>query len=228
MKLHFYHVSLSISLLFLLISSSAQAQEDGSNRKFSLEYGAFSTRISDRPLTALGKFGQSLTFRMHQIINKDVELTYGIGYLQSGERVAITNDPIYIRVEESYTNRFAYLPIGVYLPSKDFYVHPEIMLFYNVSNRQRIELTELILSDDPEEDPTTDITIQEGPTELSEGSFSQFSVALSISAGVRIPLLDKYEVNVGVRYFFGVTQLITDIPRDYRHTGVGLTTAFIF
>lgn len=217
----------SIGILSFLIPVVTAAQASKDSIKISAEYGAFSTQITNQPMTARSKFGQTITVRAHIPVNKELQITAGLGYLESGERVSITNDPIYIRVEEAYTSRFLNIPIGVYLPSEDFYFHPEIFFLYNFSNRERIEFTEFIAGENPEQDRVEDF-LTTGPTMLDEGTFNQLSIGFALSAGVRIPILEKYEVNIGVRYFLGLSQLVSDTSRDYRHSGIGLTTAFIF
>jgi len=102
------------------------------------------------------------------------------------------------------------VPLGVKFYFGKFYIHPEIGLGYNIFNNTK---TTTNFSDGTSKSETITSRI---PT----GEFNKITIPSFISIGREFALAKKI-FSVGIKGYYGLNSVVSDVPRNARYYGLG-------
>lgn len=203
---------ISIFAFSILITDSLQSQ-DG---KFAL--GAeFSTNWSRLSNGVIGeKFKQSAHFfvRIEYQSKSRFSPTIGIGYLNTGEQeeVELGGQLGIEKIKFQHNYNYVVIPIGVNINIGNYYVFPEIGIGFNTSNKMRLKT---FLTNGDNESEIED-------ERLNVGEFNKITYPIFLTIG-RSFKVEKSIISLGIKAYYGLNQVVKDVPRDNHYYGLGFT-----
>jgi len=202
---------LIVFFLYVFLVQFAYAQER--NFSFAIEYGPNASKLSNELVSEHWKLSHAVMLRLtHQNASK-VKPTIGLGYMNTGY---ITKSDIggQLGIEKvSLFSNYNYLftTLGVKLEVQKYFLLPEIGLGVNLSNKTREAIT---FSDGSTSSSTND-------TQLNFGEFNKITVPASLSIGRQLSIGNKV-FSLGLRAYYGITQIVKNVERDNHYLGLGL------
>ena len=107
-----------------------------------------------------------------------------------------------------------YIPVGAKINVGKLYFLPELGVGVNLSNRTQI-ITQF------SDGQTAKITRDEP---LIAGEFNKISIPLSLSVGTNFTVGDT-SFSSGLKGYYGLNQVVSDVPRDNHYFGIGFILA---
>ena len=205
-------------LVLLFVIGVFQSLFSQDNKKFSLtiEYSPNYSRLTNEVVNERFKLSHNALLRVSYNANGKIKPTIGFGFLNTGEleRSDIGGQLGIETISFIHNYNYLYVPIGAKISLGQFYVLPEVGLGVNISNKTK-QITEFTNGDTKKE------TIDEQPI---AGDFNNLSIPISISVGTDFKIASK-SFSTGIKGYYGLNQVVKDVPRENHYFGIGLIIA---
>ena len=148
--------------------------------------------------------------------NGKIKPTIGLGFLNTGEleRSDIGGQLGIESIKFIHNYNYLYVPIGAKINLGQLFFHPEIGLGVNTSNKTN-QITEFTNGDTEKE------TIDE---QLIADEVNNLSIPISLAVGLDFNIASK-SFSSGIKGYYGLNQVVKDVPRDNHYFGIGLIIA---
>jgi len=188
------------------------------NKKFglTLEYSPNYSRITNEVVNERFKLSHNALLRISYHANGKIKPTIGLGFLNTGElESSELGGQLGIEsIKFIHNYNYLYIPIGAKISLGQFYVLPEIGLGINVSKKTK-QITEFTNGETEKE--TREET-------FNSGKFNNLTIPISISVGTDFQMAD-ISFSTGIKGYYGLNQVVKDVPRDNHYFGIGLILA---
>lgn len=205
-------------LILFNVLSVFQSLFSQDNKKFSLtiEYSPNYSRLTNEVINERFKLSYNALLRMSYHTNGKFKPTIGLGFLNTGEleRSDIGGQLGIESIKFVHNYNYLYVPIGAKINLGQLFFHPEIGLGVNTSNKTK-QITEFTNGDTEKE------TIDE---QLIAGEFNNLSIPISLSVGTDFKIASK-SFSAGIKGYYGLNQVVKDVPRNNHYFGIGLIIA---
>ncbi len=205
-------------LILFMVLGVFQSLFSQDHKKFSLtiEYSPNYSRLTNEVVNERFKLSHNALLRMSYLSNGKIKPTIGLGFLNTGEleRSDFGGQLGIETIKFVHNYNYLYVPIGAKISLGQFYVLPEIGLGINISNKTK-QITEFTNGDIEKE--TIDI-------QLIAGEFNNLSIPISLSVGTDFKIASK-SFSTGIKGYYGLNQVVKDVPRDNHYFGIGLIIA---
>ncbi len=205
-------------LILLMVLGVFQSLFSQDNKKFSLtiEYSPNYARLTNEVVNERFKLSHNALLRISYHTNGKIKPTIGLGFLNTGEleRSDIGGQFGIESIKFIHNYNYLYVPIGAKINFGQLFFHPEIGLGVNISNKTN-QITEFTNGDTEKE------TIDE---QLIAGEFNNLSIPISLSVGTDFKIASK-SFSTGIKGYYGLNQVVKDVPRDNHYFGIGLIIA---
>lgn len=207
-------------ILFLVVSIS-QTLFSQENNKFRLtvEYSPNYSRLTDEIVNERFKLSHNALLRISYNSKGIIKPTIGLGFLNTGELEHSEIGGLLGIESVKFIENHNYLmiPIGFKYSIGRLYILPEIGFALNISNRIR-QITEF--SNGETERETRDM-------ELNIGEFNKLTMPIFLSIGTDLELFGKL-FSTGLKGYYGLNQVVNDVPRNNHYFGFGILFAINF
>lgn len=204
-----------ILFLFVSISQTPFSQE---NRKFKLtvEYSPNYSKLTDEVVNERFKLSHNALLRINYNTKGNIKPTIGLGFLNTGELESseIGGQLGIESIKFIHNYNYLYIPIGAKINLGNLYLLPELGIGINLSNKTK-QVTEFTNGETEKE------TIDE---QLVFDEFTKMSIPLSLSVGTDLELFGK-SFSTGLKGYYGLNQVVKDVPRNNHYFGIGLILA---
>jgi len=204
--------------VLIVIQSYCKGLIAQSNTKFNftIEYSPNYSRLTNEVVNESFKLSHNVLIRLSYNLNSNIKPTFGLGFLNTGElESAQIGGQLGIEAVKSIQNyNYLYMPIGAKIDVGYFYLLPEIGVGFNITNKT----TQIIeYSDGSTQKETRDAG-------LNSGEFNKLSIPFSISIGKDFKL-SNISLSTGLKVYYGINQVVKDVPRNNHYFGGGLILA---
>lgn len=204
-----------ILFLFASISQTLFSQE---NNKFRLtvEYSPNYSRLTEEVVNERFKFSHNALLRISYNTKAKLKPTIGLGFLNTGElqRSEIGGQLGIESVKFIQNHNYVMIPIGFKYSIGRLFILPEIGFALNISNKTR-QITEF--SNGEIERETRDMG-------LNFGEFNKLTIPILVSIGTDLELFGK-SFSTGLKGYYGLNQVVNNVPRDNHYFGFGILLA---
>jgi len=204
-----------VLLLFTGISHALISQE---RHKFSftIEYSPNFSRITNDVVNEEFKLSHNAVVRIGYKTKGSIQPTLGLGFLNTGEieRSEIGGQLGIESVQFIHSFNYLHIPIGAKINLGLVYFLPEISLGINLSNKTR-QITEYSNGE-------TEREVRDH--QLNAGEFNKLSFPVSLSVGTDFRLGGK-SFSTGIKGYYGLNEVVAEVPRDNHYFGAGLILA---
>lgn len=208
----------------LILSISAQNKEV----TFSAEYSPNYSNITDAegPFSdiEIPKLSHNAVVRIVYEINNKLSATIGLGYYNVGN----ANQEMEVRwpnnngnlgtlkgkVESKINYNYFLIPLGLRYDMSQWYVFSELGIGFQMSNNIVQKLTF--------QDGETEVTKNE--IGLNFGEYSKITLPVSFTIARDIPIGNN-TISTGLKVYYGLNQIIKNVPRKNNYYGLGLVFA---
>jgi len=207
-------------LIFLVLLISAQPLSSQENKfGLTIEYSPNFSKLTDEVIDEKFKLSHNSLLRMTYQSKGKIKPTFGLGFLNTGElassELSGTLGIESIKFIQNYT--YIYIPIGAKINFKNLYILPELGVAINVSKTTKI---------------VTDFSNGETEMETIEavfnsGEFNKYGIPFSFSVGTKLTL-NNLSFTTGLKGYYGLTQVVKNVPRNNHYFGIGLLLAMNF
>jgi len=203
-------------ILFLLVSTSQILFSQENKFNLTIEYSPNYSGLTNEVVNEKAKLSHNALLRISYNTNGKIKPTIGLGFLNTGES---ENSEIggQLGIESiKFIQNYNYLivPIGIKYTVGKLYVLPELGIGINISNKTK-QITEF--SNGETEKETRDAG-------LNSGEFNKLSIPISLSIGTDLELFGK-SFSTGLKGYYGLNQVVKDVPRNNHYFGIGLILA---
>lgn len=210
------HVKPRFLLIAFLLSNVYTAF--GQENKFYLvfEYSPSFSGITDAIVNERSKLSHNALFRLFYDTNGNVKPTIGMGILNVGsETFSDVNGQFGIESVKFVNNhRYLHIPLGMKITFSELFILPEIGLGINLSNKNT-QFTKF--SNGETEKITRD-------QQLLSGEFNGLTIPVGLSFGADLKLWTR-PFSIGLKAFYGLNQVLNNVPRNNHYLGVGVVLA---
>lgn len=203
-------------ILILLLSTTQTLLSQENKFNLTVEYSPNFSRLTNEVANEKFKLSHNALLRISYNTYGKIKPTIGLGFLNTGELESSQFDGQLGIESIKYIQDYNYIiiPFGFKYNLGKLYVLPEIGIGINISNKTK-EITEFTNGDTEKE--TRD-------AELNSGEFSKSSIPVSISIGTNLELFGK-SFSTGLKGYYGLNQIVKDVPRSNHYFGIGLILA---
>lgn len=205
-------------LVLFMVIGVFQSLYSQNNKKFSLtiEYVPNYSRLTNEVINERFKLSHNALLRISYHTKGKIKPTIGLGFLNTGEleRSDIGGQLGIESIKFIHNYNYLYVPIGAKINFGQLFFHPEIGLGVNTSNKTK-QITEFTNGDTEKE------TIDE---QLIAGEFNNLSIPISLSVGTDFKIASK-SFSTGIKGYYGLNQVVKDVPRNNHYFGIGLIIA---
>lgn len=203
---------ISIFAFSILITYSLQSQ----NGKISLgaEFSSNWSRLSNAVVDEKFKKSAHSVLRLEYQSKSRFSPTIGIGYLNTGEQeeVELGGQLGIEKIKLQHNYNYVVIPIGVNINIGNYYVFPEIGVGFNISNKLK---RKTFLTNGDNESMVED-------ERLNGGEFNKITYPIFLTIG-RSFKVEKSIISLGLKAYYGLNQVVRDVPRDNHYYGFGFT-----
>lgn len=202
-------------LLLLLCASQALFAQDN-KFTFTLEYSPNYSKLTDEWVDGKHKLSHNALLRLSYNNIGKFKPTIGISFLNTGELIKVDayGHSGFDNLKFIYSHNYLVIPMGIKYTIGKVYVLPEVGVGINISNTTKT-VTKFTNGDKKSESMNST---------LNAGSFNKWSIPLSLSIGTDIDLLGM-SFSTGLKGYYGLNQVIEDVPRNNHYYGIGLILA---
>lgn len=197
------------------VSQTLFSQE---NKKFGLtiEYSPNYSRLTNEVVNERFKLSHNALLRMSYNSVGKIKPTIGLGFLNTGEleRSELGGQLGIESIKFIHNYNYLYIPIGAKINLGQFFVLPEIGLGINISNKTK-QITKFTNGQTEKE------TRDEQP---NSGKFNNLTIPIALSVGTDFQMAGK-SFSTGMKGYYGLNQVVKDVPRDNHYFGIGLLIA---
>lgn len=203
-------------ILFLLVSTSQTLFSQENNFNLTIEYSPNYSRLTNEVVNEKFKLSHNALLRISYNTNGKIKPTFGIGFLNTGESESseIGGQFGIESVKFIHNYNYLYIPIGAKINLGKLYLLPELGIGLNFSNKTK-QITEFTNGETEKE--TRD-------EQLVVGEFNKISIPLSLSVGTDLELFGK-SFSTGLKGYYGLNQVVNDVPRNNHYFGIGIILA---
>ena len=205
-------------LILFMVVGVFQSLFSQDNKRFGLtiEYSPNYSRITNEVVNERFKLSHNALLRMSYHANGKIKPTIGLGFLNTGElESSELGGQLGIEsIKYIHNYNYLYIPIGAKISLGQFYVLPEIGLGINVSKKTK-QITEFTNGETEKE--TREET-------FNSGKFNNVTIPVSISVGTDFRMAG-ISFSTGIKGYYGLNQVVKDVPRDNHYFGIGLILA---
>jgi hypothetical protein len=205
-------------LILFMVVGVFQSLFSQENKKFGLtiEYSPNYSRLTNEVVNERFKLSHNALLRMSYNADSKIKPTIGLGFLNTGElESSELGGQLGIEsIKFIHNYNYLYIPIGAKISFGQFYVIPEIGLGINISNKTK-QITKFTNGETEKE------TRKEQPNSCE---FNNLSIPISLSVGTDFKLAGK-SFSTGIKGYYGLNQVVKDVPRDNHYFGIGLIIA---
>ena len=203
-------------ILFLLLSTTQTLLSQENKFSLTVEYSPNFSMLTNEVVNEKFKLSHNALLRISYNTNSKIKPTIGLGFLNTGE-LESSQDGSHLGIESiKFIQNYNYLivPIGFKYNISKLYVLPELGIGINISNKTK-QITEFTNGETEKE------TRDAG---LNSGEFNKLSIPVSISIGTDLELFGK-SFSTGLKGYYGLNQVVRDVPRNNHYFGIGLILA---
>jgi len=205
------------SLLILGLSIPIYGQVN--KIKLRLEYSPNYSKLVDEVVNERFKLGHNIFIKTEYSVSERTKVTGGIGLLNTGEKEesVIGGQSGIDKIKFIHNYSYALFPFGAKQNIGKFYLNPEIAVGINISNKFK-QIT--YYSDGQKE-------VEKKDEQLNIGEFNKITFPILLTFGYEF---NKRNINIllGLRGYYSITNVVTDVPRNSHYIGLGILTGIIF
>lgn len=191
---------------------------------FTAEYSPNFSNITDQIVPSeISKLSHNVVLRLGYSINSKVSATIGIAYFNVGnaerEMEAIWpssfgNPDSIFKIKSKSNFNYLIIPIGVKYKMGQWHIIPELGLGLYLSNN-RIQTSTF---------PSGETEVTKKEIGLNSGEFSNLTVPISFTL-LRGFSIGNKSFSTGLKAYYGLNQIVKDVPRKTQYYGLGLVFA---
>lgn len=191
------------------------------DKKFiwTIEYSPNFSKLTDEFVDEDFKLSHNATFRVGYNTKSSIIPTVGIGFLNTGEKESknFASSSGIKKIEFYHSNNYLTIPLGVKINFNKFFILPEVGIAINLSNK----FTQIIEFVNGSKDKKTKDEL------LNSGNFNKMSFPFSLSIGKNFTI-DNHSFSAGLKCYYGLNKVISEVPRNNHYYGVGMVLALNF
>lgn len=203
-----------ITLLLFSFSQICFSQENKFN--LTVEYSPNFSKLTDEVVDEKFKLSHNATLRISYNAHGKIKPSIGLSFLNTGEleKSEIGGQLGIESVKFVQNHNYLMIPIGFRYTIGRLYILPEIGFALNISNRTR-QITQF--SNGETERETQDMG-------LNFGEFNKLTIPILVSIGTDLELFGK-SFSTGIKGYYGLNQVVNDVPRNNHYFGFGILLA---
>ena len=203
-------------ILILLLSITQHLLSQGNKFNLTVEYSPNLSRLTNEIVKEKSKLSHNALLRIGYNTNGKITPTIGLGFLNTGEfESSEVGGQLGIEsVKFIQNHNYLMVPIGFKYSIGRLYILPEIGFALNISNKTR-QITQF--SNGETERETRDMG-------LNFGEFNKLTIPILLSIGTDLELFGK-SFSTGLKGYYGLNQVVNNVPRNNHYFGFGILLA---
>lgn len=194
---------------------------NGQERKLSIgvEYSPNISSIENATPENESKISYQSILRFEFTLKKNLLLTTGVGYLNTGDKKETQVDGQFDidKIAFNFNYNYIVMPIGLKYYRGSFFLQPELGIAYNLSNERRNKVT--FVNGD----------IQSFKEDINDEVFSKITIPSSLIIGYEYAL-GSIKLLLGIKGYYSLTKLIKErmLFETKNYYGFGIMTGIKF